>query len=232
VVVLLPAGLAWIGVLSTLNAALLPGWVRARALAVYLLVFQGGQSLTAPLWGALAGTLGLTVCLLAGSGVLLAGAVSVRRWPLHGTDAIDPTPSDHWPVPPLVFEPGPADGPVLVSVAYRVAPGSRAAFTDCMDHVARSRRRAGALTWGLYQDGNDADRFIENYLVASWSEHLAQHHSRLTATDRRYEERARRLLVEGTAPEVTHAFDAAAGPVLPETEKSADVASRALGPVD
>ncbi len=235
VVVLLPAGLAWIGVLSTLNAALqtrLPGWVRARALAVYLLVFQGGQSLTAPLWGALAGTLGLTVCLLAGSGVLLAGAVSVRRWPLHGTDAIDPTPSDHWPVPPLVFEPGPADGPVLVSVAYRVAPGSRAAFTDCMDHVARSRRRTGALTWGLYQDGNDADRFIENYLVASWSEHLAQHHSRLTATDRHYEERARRLLVEGTAPEVTHAFDAAAGPVVPETEKSADVASRALGPVD
>jgi quinol monooxygenase YgiN len=121
-----------------------------------------------------------------------------------------------------VFEPGPADGPVLVSVAYRVDPGNWAAFTGCMDHVARSRRRTGALTWGLYQDGNDPERFIENYLVASWSEHLAQHHSRLTATDRRYEERARRLLVKGTAPEVTHAFDAAAGPVVPETEETAD----------
>jgi len=57
VAVLLPAGLAWIGVLSTLNAALqtrLPGWVRARGLAVYLLVFQGGQALAAPVWGALA----------------------------------------------------------------------------------------------------------------------------------------------------------------------------------
>jgi predicted MFS family arabinose efflux permease/quinol monooxygenase YgiN len=225
VAVLLPAGLAWIGVLSILNAALqtrLPGWVRARGLAVYLLVFQGGQALAAPLWGALADGLGLTVSLLAGSGLLLAGAVSVRRWPLHGTDGIDPTLSDHWPVPPLVFEPGPADGPVLVSVAYRVDPGNWAAFTDCMDRVARSRRRTGALTWGLYQDGNDPERFIENYLVASWSEHLAQHHSRLTATDRRYEERARRLLVKGTAPEVTHAFDAAAGPVVPETEETAD----------
>ncbi|MET9076109.1 MFS transporter [Streptomyces sp. NPDC004232] len=131
-------------------------------------------------------------------------------------------PSDHWPVPPLVFEPGPADGPVLVSVVYRVGPGNRSAFTDCMDHVARSRRRTGALTWGLYQDGNDPERFIENYLVASWSEHLAQHHGRLTATDRRYEERARRLLVKGTAPEVTHAFDAAAGAVVPETEETAD----------
>ncbi|WBO68798.1 MFS transporter [Streptomyces camelliae] len=224
-VVLLPAGLAWIGVLSTLNTALqtrLPGWVRARGLAVYLLVFQGGQALAAPVWGALADGLGLTVSLLGGGGLLLAGAVSVRRWPLHDADAIDPTPSDHWPVPPLVFEPGPADGPVLVSVTYRVAPANRAAFTDCMDHVARSRRRTGALTWGLYQDGNDRERFIENYLVASWSEHLAQHHGRLTATDRRYEERARRLLVTDTAPEVTHAFDAAAGPVVPETEETAD----------
>ncbi|MFD7997955.1 MFS transporter [Streptomyces mirabilis] len=220
VVVLLPAGLAWIGVLSTLNAALqtrLPGWVRARGLAVYLLVFQGGQALAAPLWGALADGLGLTVSLLVGSGLLVAGAVTVRRWPLHGTDAIDPTPSDHWPVPPLMFEPGPADGPVLVSVVYRVDLGNRAAFTDCMAHVARSRRRTGALTWGLYQDGNDPERFIENYLVASWSEHLAQHHSRLTATDRRYEERARRLLAPGTEAEVTHAFDAAAGPMVPET---------------
>ncbi|MFH8519520.1 MFS transporter [Streptomyces gelaticus] len=229
VVVLLPAGLAWIGVLSTLNVALqarLPGWVRARGLAVYLLVFQGGQALAAPVWGALADGLGLTVSLLAGSGLLLAGAVSVRRWPLHGTDAIDPALSDHWPVPPLVFEPGPADGPVLVSVVYRVDPGNRAAFTDCMDDVARSRRRTGALTWGLYQDGNDPERFIENYLVASWSEHLAQHHRRLTATDRRYEERARHLLVKGTAPEVTHAFDTAAGPAVPGTAETADALNK------
>ncbi|GGV94369.1 MFS transporter [Streptomyces gelaticus] len=229
VVVLLPAGLAWIGVLSTLNVALqarLPGWVRARGLAVYLLVFQGGQALAAPVWGALADGLGLTVSLLAGSGLLLAGAVSVRRWPLHGTDAIDPTLSDHWPVPPLVFEPGPADGPVLVSVVYRVDAGNRAAFADCMDDVARSRRRTGALTWGLYQDGNDPERFIENYLVASWSEHLAQHHGRLTATDRRYEERARHLLVKGTAPEVTHAFDAAAGPAAPGPEETADAMNK------
>lgn len=221
-VVLLPAGLAWIGVLSTLNAAVqarLPGWVRARGLAVYLLVFQGGQALAAPLWGVLADRLGLTVSLLTGSGLLLLGAACARRLPLHSMDGIDPSPSDHWPVPPLVFDPGPADGPVLVSVVYRIAAANRSDFIDCMDRVARSRRRTGALTWGLYQDGSDPGRFVENYLVASWSEHLAQHHDRLTITDRRHEERARRLLVEGTEPEVTHAFDAASGPVVPEAAK-------------
>jgi predicted MFS family arabinose efflux permease len=214
---LLLAGPAWIGVLSTLNAAVqqrLPGWVRARGLAVYLVVFQGGQALTAPVWGVLAEGLGLTVSLLAGAGLLVGCALSVRHRPLYGTDGIDPSPSAHWPTPPLVFEPGPADGPVLVRVTYRVAPENWSAFTDRMRHVARSRRRTGALTWGLFQDGGDPRRFSETYLVASWSEHLAQHHSRLTAGDRRWEEQARGLLVEGSVPEVTHAFDAAAGPVV------------------
>ncbi|MFF4705546.1 MFS transporter [Streptomyces sp. NPDC001288] len=210
---LLPAGLAWIGVLSTLSAATqtrLPGWVRARGLAVYLLVFQGGQALAAPLWGGLAQWLGLTTALLIAALLLLLAAASVPRWPLYDATRIDPTPSDHWPTPPLVYEPGPADGPVLVSVVYRVAPADRAAFTAAMADVARSRRRTGALTWGLYEDGNEPGRFIENYLIASWAEHLAQHHTRLTETDRRFETTARALVLPGTEPEVTHAFDVTA----------------------
>ncbi|GGU56900.1 MFS transporter [Streptomyces daghestanicus] len=72
-----------------------------------------------------------------------------------------------------------------------------------MRHVARSRRRTGALTRVLHQDVGAPDRFVENCLIASRSEHLAQHHARPTATDRRFEETARRLLAPGTAPEVT-----------------------------
>ncbi|MFD8986348.1 MFS transporter, partial [Streptomyces sp. NPDC059564] len=197
VLALLPAGLAWIAVLSTLNAAVqtrLPGWVRARGLAVYLLVFQGGQALAAPLWGTVADRIGLGPCLLIAAGAMLLSAATVRRWPLHDAEGIDPTPSDHWPAPPLVFEPGESDGPVLVSVAYRVPAGQQARFTDRMLRVAGSRRRTGALSWGLYQDGHDPERFVENYLVSSWAEHRAQHHVRLTATDRRFEEEARALL--------------------------------------
>ena len=39
---------------ATLNAELqlfLPGWVRARALAVYLMAFTGAQALASPIWG-------------------------------------------------------------------------------------------------------------------------------------------------------------------------------------
>ncbi|MER5351012.1 MFS transporter [Kitasatospora sp. NPDC002551] len=215
---LLPAGVAWIGVLSTLNAAVqtrLPGWVRARGLAVQLLVFQGGQALAAPLWGVLADRHGPGTALLAAGAVLLAGALGARRLPLYDGDGVDPTPSDHWPSPPLVVEPDRADGPVLVTVEYRVEPEQRAAFTGRMRRVAAARRRTGALSWGLFQDGGEPERFVETYLVSSWAEHLAQHGGRLTAADRRDEEAARALLRPGTAPEVTHAFDVSAGPLAP-----------------
>ncbi|MEU1371887.1 MFS transporter [Streptomyces sp. NPDC005803] len=223
VVALLPAGLASIGVVSTLNVAIqqrLHGWVRAPGLAYYVMAFHGGQALTAPLWGALADALGTAVSLLTGSGVLVLAAASVRRWPLQAPATSESEPSVHWPEPSLLFEPEPAEGPVLVSVAYQVAPGSRTAFTECMLHLARSRRRTGALSWGLYQDGRRPDVFIENYLVASWWEHLAQHHYRLTSADHSMEERVRRLLAPHTSPVVTHAFDASAGPVVTLAEQA------------
>ncbi|WP_234476165.1 MFS transporter [Streptomyces sp. MBT65] len=47
---------------------------------------------------------------------MLLSALSLHRWRLYGMEGIDPTLSDHWPTPPLVFVPGPSDSPVLVSV--------------------------------------------------------------------------------------------------------------------
>nr|WP_134011421.1 hypothetical protein [Streptomyces sp. 846.5] len=52
-------------------------------------------------------------------------------------------------------------------------------------------------------------------LVAAWP--AARHHTRLTASDRRFAEQARDLLLPGTRPEVTHAFDTASGSTEPET---------------
>ena len=59
---LIPAGMGWIAVLSTVNAAMqlfLPGWVRARGLSAYQIVVFGGQALGSLLWGLVAGQLGL-----------------------------------------------------------------------------------------------------------------------------------------------------------------------------
>ncbi|MFX8573924.1 MFS transporter, partial [Acinetobacter baumannii] len=44
---MLPLGAGWIAALTTLNGtaqAILPGWVRGRALAIYLTVFNGAMA--------------------------------------------------------------------------------------------------------------------------------------------------------------------------------------------
>ena len=80
VVVLVPAGLAWLCMLATMNGNLsmfLPGWVRARGLSIYQMVFAGGQALAAIAWGVSAQWLGLVPTLLAAAVLLGLGAVSV-----------------------------------------------------------------------------------------------------------------------------------------------------------
>src|SRR3954462_13788629 len=79
---LVVGGLAWIAVLSSLNASAqvaLPAWVRARGMATYLLVFQGGQALGSLVWGLLATRTSTSVALSAVAGGMAAGLVLSRR---------------------------------------------------------------------------------------------------------------------------------------------------------
>jgi len=57
-------GLAWISVLSSLNVAaqqVSPPWVKGRALAVYLIVFQAAVAIGSALWGLVASQEGLSM---------------------------------------------------------------------------------------------------------------------------------------------------------------------------
>jgi quinol monooxygenase YgiN len=73
-----------------------------------------------------------------------------------------------------------------------------------MEYSARSRRRTGAVRWGIYRNGATTDRFIELYLLTSWREHVRQHEHRQTGTDRSLEEAVEKLLVE--PPRTSHLF--------------------------
>ena len=205
--VLFAAGAAWLAVLANLNATMqlfLPGWVRARGLSTYQIVFVGGQGVAALVWGVLAEQVGLVAVFLAAAALMLAGAVSLRWWPLHDIEGMDRSQAMYWPEPHLDFEPEPDDGPVLVTVTYRVPEEREAQFVEAMEAVRRSRQRTGASRWDLYRDGADRHHFVETFVVPSWAEHLRQHGERLTGTDRALEERAI-ALADGT-PEVQHLF--------------------------
>ena len=60
------SGLAWILALSTLNSLYqltLPGWVKARGMAFYLIVFQGGNAVGSAVMGVTAEHAGLSATL-------------------------------------------------------------------------------------------------------------------------------------------------------------------------
>lgn len=206
IAVLVVGGMSWLLTLSTLNASMqlsLPAWVRARGLSVYQLVFMGGQAIGSLLWGLVAGGTSAVTALLISAGLLVACAVSVARWPLHpSTGSLDVTPSAHWPEPALVFEPAPPDGPVVVLRSYRVAPERVADFLAAMPRVGRSRQRTGAMQWQVFRNGEEADTFVEVFVVRSWDEHLRQHATRQTGADLAAE-RAVEPFIEGE-PTLTH----------------------------
>jgi MFS family permease len=196
VVVLLPAGVAWIAVLSSVNAALqlfLPGWVRARGLSVYQIVLFGAQAVGAAGWGFVAGAAGLVPAFLAAAIMMAAGAATIRFWPFLDTADMDRSPVAYWPEPQLVMDADPRSGPVVVQNTYTVAAASEQPFLQAMVQVRRSRLRTGAIQWGLFRDSENPRAFVELFVVPSWEEHLRQHTDRLTGTDRQYEEAAKTL---------------------------------------
>lgn len=206
---LVPAGAAWVMVLSTANANVqmfLPRWVRARGLATYQIVFFGGQALGALAWGLVADQIGLVPTFLAAAVMTAAAAATVRIWPLIDAAHLDREPAVYWPEPQLAVEPDRADGPIVVEVTYTVPAENERDFLAAMGGVRRSRLRTGAVRWGLFREGELPRRFVEIYVVPTWDEHLRQHEGRLTGADRATEERAR-ALCEGP-PEVAHLLPA------------------------
>ena len=205
-IVLVPTGAGWLVNLSSLNTALqllLPAWVRARGLALYLVVFMGGQGVGALLWGLAASTAGLTAALLAAAVLLVAGTATLPLWPMHSHPAgLDRTITSTWQEPALDLEPDPDDGPVVVEVTYTVAAEAAEAFLAAMRPVGLSRRRTGAERWGLFRDAAQPEHYVEVFQVPSWSEHLRQHDGRTTAVDADFLDRAVALASE--PPVVRH----------------------------
>jgi MFS family permease len=181
------AGMAWLITLTTLNAAAqlhLPRWVRARGLSVYLLVFTGSQAVGAYLWGVVATREGLGIALIWSAVLLGAAALSVAALPLRpSTGKLSRDISRAWPSPMLVFEPCPNDGPVLVTVWYRVAAENLPDFVEAMRAVRRSRLRTGGHSWRLYRSLEHPDTVLERFTVPSWTEFERQHTERWLESD-------------------------------------------------
>jgi Transmembrane secretion effector len=194
---MLVGGAAWIVFISLFNVLILnhaPEWVRARVLAVSMLVFQGAMAAGSAAWGALANKTGIHAALMwAGVGTMVSTLTGLF---LKLPDAtVDLTPWIHWRLPTVLNQdPAAAEvGPILVTIEYSVDPEKLPAFITAIYKYERLRRRDGAYQWGVFRDLEDPDRYLEIFLVNSWAEHLRQH-ERLTGADRALEEQVERYI--------------------------------------
>lgn len=190
-------GAAWTVFMSTFNTLvqnLAPDWVRARVLAVYLLVFQGSVSLGSALWGFAAQRSNANTALLF-SGFGIAACVFLplaARLP-------DPGPSlevwNHWGKLAMLAPADSDQGPVLVTVEYKIHPRNAPEFLEAIHEYQRVRRRDGATYWGVFYDTEMPGVYVENFIVDSWAEHERQH-NRFTVADRKFEDRVLRFALE------------------------------------
>jgi MFS family permease len=203
---MMAGGVAWLAMMSSLTVAAQtasPGWVRARALGIYLLVFQGTMAAGSFVWGALAERLGNGTALSLAALALVGGLLASLRWPLHPVQRLDLSPSGHWSDPKLAITPDPDDGPVLITVEYRVLAERAGEFIQAMDAMRTFRRREGAVSWGIFRDLADPDRYVETFLVTSWAEHMRQH-ARVTVADQAIETHAFSFQQPGVEPFASH----------------------------
>ncbi len=200
-------GLAWIGMMASLNGsaqAASPAWVKARALAIYLVTFQGAMTAGSALWGTLAGHIGIPATLIiAGTGLILVLVPMALRFPLGQQAALDLTSSSHWPTPVIAGEVRPDRGPVMIMIEYHVNKPQVRQFMTAMQQMKRIRKRDGAISWGVYEDAAQPGRMIETFVVESWLEHLRQH-ERVTHADRENQEAVRAFHIGPHPPIVRH----------------------------
>ncbi|EQB9980464.1 MFS transporter [Enterobacter hormaechei] len=169
-------GFAWIAVLSTLNLGAQRSaarWVKARALAVYLTVFFGSMTAGSAVWGQIASQFGTPTSLVVATlGMVLASATAFR-WKLEKDPNLNLDLSGQ-PLDGVEIELPNERGPVLVSHEYIIDPQNAKAFLQAVHELRRVRRRAGAMSWAVYEDIERPGLFIETFLMGSWIEHLRQ----------------------------------------------------------
>jgi hypothetical protein len=205
------AGIAWVVVLPSLSGGVqstAPAWVRARSVAMSLVVMQASLAVGSVIWGWVASFAGIDVALAASAGMMLVLLTATFKVRVRMGEEGDVKPG--MALPDMVIdsaEPLPDDGPVVIQVAYRIEPADRQAFLDAIHQIEPIRRRNGASDWRVFRDLGEEGTFVERFIISSWAEYVRLR-SRLTVTDREAQDRVEKFLPPGEQIQVTRLISA------------------------
>ena len=188
--VLIGSGACWTASMSSINTSVqlaVPPWITARALGTYLMTFQGGMALGSVTWGLIAERSHTSIALFAAAAGMLITLPFVHRYKILQGPIPDFTPYQFKrPAPELIGvdpeSPDPHEGPVRISIDYRIPLADYAVFTQRVHELKGVRLRDGAIRWGIYRDANDPTHLNETFLMESWLDYLRSR-ERTTAAD-------------------------------------------------
>jgi MFS family permease len=192
------AGASWITMMTTLFVSAqvaLPEWVRGRGLAIFLTAYFGAMTLGSALWGKVASVEGVPTALYLAAAGAAVGMALTARWRLQTAAALDLTPSMHWRTPVFVHPVEDDEGPILLTVEYRIDPKDIKPFLTLVHEIGLERKRDGAYAWGVFEDIQVSGRIVETFLIQSLLE-LKHLRTRVTIADRMIEEKARAFVKE------------------------------------
>ncbi|HEX6703523.1 MAG TPA: MFS transporter [Albitalea sp.] len=179
------AGGAWISAANSLTVSAqlaLPDWVRARGMSIYQMALMGSSALGAALWGQVASWTDVRTSLVCAAVGAIACLAVTHRFRVESGHAEDLTPAQFARPAGTEIDVDPHEGPVLITIEYRIEAARTAEFLDVMQQTRRNRLRHGMLSWGLFRDAADPTHYIEHFVDESWVEHL-RHFERMSAFD-------------------------------------------------
>ena len=182
---MLLAGVAWISVANSVTVAAqmaLPDWVKARGMSIYQMAMMGASALGAALWGQVASVSTVRTSLTLSAVCALVALAATWRLKVGGRAEEDLTPVRLWKEPETATPIERNQGPIMVTIEYRIDPARAAEFSAVMRESRRSRLRNGALSWELFRDTADPGRYLEYFVDESWVEHLRRQ-DRMTSAD-------------------------------------------------
>jgi MFS family permease len=192
----LVAGASWIIMMTTLFVSAqvsLPDWVRGRGLAILLTAYFGSMTLGSAVWGKVASVWGLPTTFYVAAAGAFIGMIATWSRRLQTAAGQDLTPSKHWRDRVFLQKVDDDQGPVLVTVEYRIDPKDRTEFLAAMREIGLERKRDGAFAWNIFEDAGDVGRVVETFLIQSLLE-LKYLRARVTKADQIVETEAHKYL--------------------------------------
>jgi hypothetical protein len=107
------------------------------------------------------------------------------------------------PVPQFALDSEPSEGPVRISITYRIPAENYPAFTRAIHKLRNVRLRDGAMRWGIYRNASDPEILNETFVMESWLDYLRSR-ERVTAADAIIRDSVWALHRSDTPPLVSH----------------------------